>query len=310
MRHQKPPNLNERLVRRIRDLSMPLLPQPTGLKPVLHRLTGVRAVLFDVYGTLLVSASGDIGRDRHGRRNKALTESFRSAGFATTSRSSVRRGIELLDRAMMDAHKTLRKRGCLHPEIDICRIWSVVLRELAGRGIIVGPVNSETVQTLAVEYECRVNSVWPMPGLRRTLTSMRRVGLVLGIVSNAQFYTPLILQSFSETGWSARWFDTNACVWSYRIHEAKPSPRLLSAVLKRLRVRYGIEPEEILCVGNDMLNDISPAAEAGCRTALFVGDRRSYRPRRTELADVGRTPDVVISTLAQLEKVVAPERRL
>ena len=196
MRHQKPPNLNERLVRRIRDLSMPLLPQPTGLKPVLHRLTGVRAVLFDVYGTLLVSASGDIGRDRHGRRNKALTESFRSAGFATTSRSSVRRGIELLDRAMMDAHKTLRKRGCLHPEIDICRIWSVVLRELAGRGIIVGPVNSETVQTLAVEYECRVNSVWPMPGLRRTLTSMRRVGLVLGIVSNAQFYTPLILQSF------------------------------------------------------------------------------------------------------------------
>ena len=38
----------------------PLAPEPTGEDPVLPTLHGVRAVVFDVYGTMLVSGSGDI----------------------------------------------------------------------------------------------------------------------------------------------------------------------------------------------------------------------------------------------------------
>jgi putative hydrolase of the HAD superfamily len=308
MNHRKSPNLNQRLVRRIQSLSRPLAPQSTGRTPAIRQIPGVRAVIFDVYGTLLVSASGDIGRDGNRRRNQALTESFRSIGVAATSRGAVRQGIECLDRAVADAQMALRKKGCQNPEIDIRRMWSAALKKLAGRGMIVGPVNSEMVQTLAVEYECRVNPVWPMPGLRRTLRSLRRAGIVLGIVSNAQFYTPLILDSFPETGWAARWFDKKACVWSYRLREAKPSPRLLAAALNHLRLQHGIKPGEILCVGNDMLNDILPAAKTGCRTALFAGDRRSYRPRKKEFAHEDQRPDVVILSLPQLSQVITPKK--
>lgn len=309
MSHRKQMNLNERLIRRIRALSVPLLPRPTGVKPILRRIPGIRAILFDVYGTMLVSASGDIGSSGRGHRNNALAESLKSAGFVTASRGVVRQGLDLLDRTIAGAHKTLRKKGCLYPEIDACSVWNVVLRTLKNQGMIVGPINLKTVRTLAVEYECRVNPVWPMPGLRRTLRFLRRAGVVFGIVSNAQFYTPLILQSFSETGWSTHWFDKDSCILSYRLREAKPSPRLLAKALRHLRARYGIRAGEVLCVGNDVLNDIQPAAEAGCRTALFAGDRRSYRPRRNELPDAAQTTDVVILTLAQLEKVVAPGRK-
>ena len=48
---------------------------------------------------------------------------------------------------------------------------------------------------LATEYECRVNPVWPMPGARDCLRELAGAGLALGIVSNAQFYTPPMLQA-------------------------------------------------------------------------------------------------------------------
>ena len=50
------------VVELIRQLSAPLAPRPVaGCLPRLARIGGVRGVLFDVYGTLLISAAGDIG---------------------------------------------------------------------------------------------------------------------------------------------------------------------------------------------------------------------------------------------------------
>ena len=42
------------LVQRIRSLARPLAPLPTGVAPRLAPLPGIRAVLFDLYGTLFV----------------------------------------------------------------------------------------------------------------------------------------------------------------------------------------------------------------------------------------------------------------
>ena len=39
----------------------PLEPIPTGERSVLADLQGIRAVLFDLYGTLFISASGEVG---------------------------------------------------------------------------------------------------------------------------------------------------------------------------------------------------------------------------------------------------------
>jgi putative hydrolase of the HAD superfamily len=89
-------------------------------------------------------------------------------------------------------------------------------------------------------------------------------------------------------------------MWSYKFREAKPSTRLLRFALRQLEVHYGIQSPEVLCIGNDMLNDILPAAQAGCRTALFAGDRRSYRPREFDPAIAGIIPDVIIVDLKQI----------
>ena len=46
----------------------PLDPIPTDYPPQLDVLKGIRAVIFDVYGTLVVSGSGDVGDRLFGGR--------------------------------------------------------------------------------------------------------------------------------------------------------------------------------------------------------------------------------------------------
>ena len=66
------PNAPAALIARIRGLSRPLEPKPTALKPRLKRLEGIRAVLFDVYGTLVISASGDIAAGEESENTEAF----------------------------------------------------------------------------------------------------------------------------------------------------------------------------------------------------------------------------------------------
>ena len=48
------------LVSFISENSKVLVPERTGLDPQIKKLEGIKAVIFDVYGTLIISGSGDI----------------------------------------------------------------------------------------------------------------------------------------------------------------------------------------------------------------------------------------------------------
>ena len=148
-------------------------------------------------------------------------------------------------------------------------------------------------------YECGVNPVWPMPGLDRTLAKLRTGSLALGIVSNAQFYTPIIFEALTGSVPEEAGFLPDLCAWSYLLGEAKPSPALFAPVGEALRSR-GIKPREAVYVGNDMLNDVATARQAGMKTVLFAGDRRSLRMRDKDPRCAGTRPDAVITELAQL----------
>jgi putative hydrolase of the HAD superfamily len=138
-----------------------------------------------------------------------------------------------------------------------------------------------------------------MPGAREVLTCLSRRGYPLGIVSNAQFFTPLTLKHFLPD----RPFDDGLVVYSYRHLRAKPDPFLFEELARGLTAR-GLEATEALYVGNDMLNDISAAAAAGLKTVLFAGDRRSLRLRRNRPDIASLRPDRTIDHLDQLLDIV------
>jgi putative hydrolase of the HAD superfamily len=293
-----------RLVERVKTLSEPLHPKPTALPPKLLPLAGIKAVLFDIYGTLFVSGSGDIGASNAEADERALRAALSQVGLHTEPMGSTIRGTEFFARAIHHAHDQRRAEGIEYPEVDILAIWQQLLSELP-ENVVTVDVTDDQLRVLALEYECRVNPVWPMPGLAQTLTRLCENRLVLGLVSNAQFYTPLLFEAFLDATPRALGFDSLCCAFSYQMLEAKPSTRLFRYALEGLERKYRITAQEVLYVGNDRLKDIWPAQRLGCRTALFAGDMRSLRLREDDQRCNRVNPNVVIKDLRQLGSILS-----
>ena len=290
--------MNPALLDLIRRRSSPLKPLPVDQTPQLIRLPNVRAVLFDVYGTLLISASGEVGTATACPAPTALREALAALGINTDRLVSQ----AALEPTIQRHHAEARAEGVDYPEVDIRTVWHQTLAELVTQGQLSPAALRVDLSRLAVEYECRVNPVWPMPGLRACVLALRD-RRVLGIVSNAQFFTawlfPALLgKTLEELGFAAR-----MQYFSYRYGVAKPSPRLFEPSLQALAAD-GIRPDQTVYVGNDMLNDVTAAAAAGLRTALFAGDRRSLRWRREDPRVGAATPDLIITQLPQLPDCV------
>ncbi|HZE88530.1 MAG TPA: HAD hydrolase-like protein, partial [Verrucomicrobiae bacterium] len=58
----------------------------------------------------------------------------------------------------------------------------------------------------------------------------------------------------------------------------------------------GLPPDQVLVVGDDVVNDVLGGASAGCRTALVRTGR--YEPGAAEAAEA--KPDLVLDSIADL----------
>jgi putative hydrolase of the HAD superfamily len=284
----------------MRTLSAPLEPLRTGISPVHRVIPGIRSVVFDVYGTLFVSGSGEVGTAEDAASDAACELALRESGFTVAGAGTGRFCRSRYTEEILEAHRTARSLGVRYPEVDIVTVWHRVLLRLAADRLITGEITPARLVRVAVRYEALTNPVWPMPSLAETLGGLSRAGFRLGIVSNAQFYTPLLFRAFLDAPPDRLGFDERLCVWSYRLGEAKPSPATFTELVTALDTVYGIRPNEALFVGNDMLNDVSAAADAGLRTVLFAGDRRSLRLREDDPRCTAVKPDAVILDLIDI----------
>lgn len=214
------------------------------------------------------------------------------------------RAVELLHIIIRQEHSRQIERGIQYPEVEIRKVWKEVLGALNNEGLYSGAITAESIERVAIEYECLINPVWPMPGLKDILEKpVKRIHL--GIVSNAQFYTPLLFPALIGETHIQLGFKEDLCFWSYRRLQAKPSAVLFIELKNSLERSYNILPAEALYVGNDLLNDILPAAELGFKTALFAGDSRSLNLREDDPRTVNTKADIIITSLAQLPSVIA-----
>jgi putative hydrolase of the HAD superfamily len=261
----------------------------------------LRAVIFDIYGTLFVSGSGDIGVDAAGNRAGAMSAALESGGLRLTDAAA--EVPALFTDAIRRAQALRRAQGVQFPEVEIRHVWAEFLRTLLDRELAAGAMpDADGVERICVEYECLVNPVWPMPGLAECLSRMHDSHLLMGIVSNAQFFTPPLFEAFLGRGVEGLGFEPFCTLYSYKLLEAKPSTRLFELLVAGLR-EHGFAPEQALYIGNDMRNDIAPAREMGLKTCLFAGDARSLRMRAGDPLVEGVTPDRVMTDLAQLREI-------
>lgn len=263
-----------------------LMPLPTFLTPKGILKEEIKCVLFDIYGTLFISGSGDISL---ADKKSPEIEEIKGLLAKYSIRKSPQTLLDELYRTIKERHRELRNRGVDFPEVNIEQIW---MKILSNDDITV-------VRQFAVEFELIVNPVSPMPNLEKMLSVCRDRLHSMGIISNAQFYTDYLFKWFLGLDLKSLGFDPELVYYSYQFQIAKPSAVLFQIAAQKLKQR-AIMPFNVLYVGNDMLNDIYPAKAIGFQTALFAGDRQSLRLRADDPRCKDLSANLVITDLNQL----------
>ncbi|MDF1825267.1 MAG: HAD family hydrolase [Verrucomicrobiales bacterium] len=278
----------------VKQRMRPLEPLPIGVEARAEPIPGIKAVIFDLYGTLIISAAGDISLVSENVSMQGMERALKALGGAVDD-SLTGSSLQVYAAEIRAQQEQRRAEGVEYPEVEIREVWGAIA-ERAG-------LKATFIELAALEYECAVNPCWEMPGASDLLMQLSTSGLRLGIISNAQFYTHAVVAGLLQPGIEELQSDARLNVFSYEEREGKPSLRLFSKAAEAAG-KDGIEPHEILYVGNDFRKDIEPASRVGFRTAFFAGDARSFRTGTVSPQKACDHADVVLTDLRQLIDVL------
>ncbi len=293
----EPTDLHERFI----TLSKPLEPRGANAFPVLQHLDNIKVITYDFYGTLFISGVGDIGIDDGKADEDLLNKTLKNSGIKIVDNNAGSVGFETYNKVVKDHIENLKQNGIEYPEPDIRQVWKDVLSEMQQQGLIRYQDHDSVQDVVSVEFEARMNPVWPMPDAVDTLKHFKKNGITQGIISNSQFYTPVVLEALTDYSLAELGFEEKLLHWSFEENMKKPSLRFYRDFVEKLTAfDRALSPSNVLYVGNDMLKDVYPARHVGMKTALFAGDQRSLKWRNDDERCKDIQPDLVITSLSQL----------
>jgi putative hydrolase of the HAD superfamily len=299
---------SKKYIKDLLDSLSPIKPLPTGVKPRIKKDQAIRALLFDVYGTLLISSSGDIDETEISETNLKLALDAAGIKIANGKPDALDHILKDYEYTIRICHEAARMNSINYPEIDVLSIWKIVLIHSRRKGLVHFADDAD-IMLMTCVFEFLSNKVYPMPGLKETVSKLRQLRIPLGIVSNAQFYTPVLMNYYlhDEINLSekVRGFDQELTVLSYKFGKGKPDSALYEELIPTLSRKYGIKPSEVLFIGNDMVKDIFASKQAGFKTVLFAGDERSLRMREDDKRTANLEPDHIITELPQILTILS-----
>ena len=285
---------------------------PDQIDVELADLGNARVVLWDIYGTLFATRAGDL------ESSLKTPEAMLAAFLKTAGKFGFWRGVPDTEDISLwfrerylgqieSVHQKKKGEGIPYPEVRIEEIWEQIIAILEENGFRAGEEQRRLLPfRTALYFEIAFQQVTFYRGAVETLLKLKKSGLRQGIVSNAQFYTPLLLEyflrEFSNKGRISSFkdiFDEDLVSFSYQLGRSKPDPLIFDPVLKELDSE-GIDRDEIIYVGNDMLNDVYLASSLGIKTVLFAADRNSLKKCRGDERVEKACPDAVITDYTQL----------
>jgi hypothetical protein len=300
------------------DLVWPAPPPVEPAKAAAHlkRLNGVRAVLWNVYGTLLAIPHGDLLFEHPTEYVMTMTLEKTIAEFKMWGSMSRKPGAPSeymghLYRAAFDELRLAPSPGEKYPEILAERVWESVLKKLFAKDYtfdagFYGSLN-EYSRKIAYFFHASLQGTAAYPGADQALRAVAEAGVVQGLCGNGQCFTLLQLQrGLMRLDSSIRTdeiFPEPLRALSHTVNARKPSDRLFQHALDALAAR-GIEPHEVLHIGSGLARDIVPAKKLGMRTALFAGDRASLDAPRDQLNVKGLKPNILLTDLTQIGDVI------
>jgi FMN phosphatase YigB (HAD superfamily) len=212
----------------------------------------IRAIIFDIYNTLLAVGPAPASADERWRQ---LCEGL---GTAHTVLPLAEFNAQCQAEIAQD-HAAAHGCGVQFPEVcwrDLTQRVLPALKQLSAQqadDFLFG--HAQLQRTIAL-----------MPGAGELLAELHRQGVILGLCSNAQPYTLRELeQALAIRGLGLQVFDPDLCFFSFQAGFSKPDSRAFRGLQIELS-RRSIALTEALFVGDRLDNDIRPAQSAGWPT--------------------------------------------
>jgi hypothetical protein len=302
-----------------RDLPWPAPPKPERVKarPHLAPLPGIRAVLWNVYGTLLAVPFGELVFEHPQPFVMSMALEKTIAEFKMWASMSRKPGAPSeymlhLYKTQFDEQRLAPSPGEKHPEIACDRLWEGLIKKLFQKDYqfdagFYGSLN-EFSRKVAYFFHASLQGTTCYPGASAALRAVGDAGRVQGLCADGQCFTAVQLQrGLNAEGDGLRLeavIPPESQVLSSEVKGKKPSERLFRHALERLE-KHDIGPAEVLHVGSRIDKDIAPAKKLGLKTALFAGDRNSLAATSEQLKNPVTRPDVLVTDLEQIAEVIS-----
>lgn len=212
----------------------------------------IRAVLFDVYGTLL--QVGPPPADADAQWQELLAQTFSNDTKLSRLDFSI-----ACSRAIERRHAAAHARGIQYPEV----YWPGVVAEIIPQ---FNKLSAKAQEEFIFRQIQIGRTIRLFPDAAEGLRKLSARGCVLGIASNAQAYSLRELrEALAQFKVDFSIFNPTLCFWSYQHGFSKPDPHVFQILELRLDA-LGITADKTLMVGDRSDNDIEPARAQGWLT--------------------------------------------
>ena len=301
-----------------RDLSWPAAPEVERPKarPHLVKMPNVRAVLWNVYGTLVAISGGDLVFTHPqsfvmGMALEKTIQEFKMWAAMSRKPGQPSEYLVHIYEKELDKLRLGPGGGERHPEIAAEMVWEAIIKKLLQKDYkfdagFFGALN-EYSRKVAYFFHASLQGTGCYPGAAEALQQVAGAGLTQGLLADGQCFTTIQMQRGLTKQDGGAKLDTllsdGACALSYEIRGRKPSDRLFRKALDALHTQ-GIESSQILHVGSRVQQDVIPARKLGMRTALFAGDKASVQATPEQIKDTASRPELMLTELNQIAEVV------
>lgn len=303
------------------NLIWPVAPPrvPRKAIPSIKPLPGIKAVAWNVYGTLLRITDGDLLMlpAQQIRMQVALEKTIQEFNMWQSMTRKAGNPWEHLFTQYKDVLEEMQltvsaKKGDVG-QVSSTKLWRKLISRLEQKEYqydveFYGDAD-EFAEKVAFFFHSCLQGVAAMDNAALVVKAVAEAGLVQGILSDGQSFTlTQLLRAFQATTKLpplGRLFAAGCVVLSCDVGVKKPSRTLFSTAAEAF-ARQGLEPAEVLYVSNRWPDDLTVAKQLGFRTALFAGDKNSVQANAEELLTSELRPDRLLTELTQIRNLLEP----
>ena len=302
-----------------RSLPWPAMPAVDApkVRPHLPELPGIRAVCWNVYGTLLAISEGELKFDLDnefimGVALEKTIHEFKMWASMSRKPGQPSEYMKEIYRKVIADLRLAPSPGEKYPEILAERAWVNIIKKLFQKDYkfdagFYGALNDYS-KKVAYFFHASLQGTGCYDGTAETMAELAGRNITQALLGDGQCFTPTQL----ARGLARQRPDVSLDLMipprrrllSYSTHGRKPSDNVFQAALEAMG-ELGIEAAEILHVGSSLTRDIGPAKKWGMKTALFAGDRASLSATGEQLKDPSLRPDAMLTEPSQLLNVIS-----